>query len=349
VHLGTAEVTATLALFETNELRPGSTTLGQLFLAEPVVAVSGQPFVIREESPPATLGGGRVLVPSARRIRRRDKAEIARIGKLRSTDPVERAEAALGGFGLRPLSDLDLCREAGLALGQVAGTVEALADSGKLVKLPVGPRRTVRLPTEVVAVLEDRVIRALGRLHAARPRQSAIPRSSLAAELPDLESDALVVTVVERLRSQGRVICDARTIALKGHEPKLSQGERRLKTELAESIKAGGFSPPEAAELAAAAGARAAVVPELLALLQEEERIVAVSPQLFLDYEAAAELRRRVVGKLAGGATMTMAELRDLLGTTRKYAVPIGEYLDRTGITLRDGDTRRIGPAASAS
>ena len=346
VHLGTAEVTATLALLETNELNPGTSSLAQLFMADPVAAISGQPFVIREESPPATLGGGRVLAPSARRIRRKDAGEVDRIGRLRARESVERAASAMSGFGLKPWTDMDLCREAGLSIGEVAGAVKTLTGSGRMVEMPVGSRRTVRLPAEVVAGLEDRVLRALERLHASKPRQSAIPRTHVASELPDLESDALVGALLERLRSQGRVVIDARTVALKGHEPKLSQGERRLKVELADAIKAGGFSPPEAAELAASGGGRAAVVPELLVLLCDEEQVVEVSPQIYLDFEVAADMRRKVVAKLADGATMTMADLRDLLGTTRKYAVPIGEYLDRTGLTLREGDVRRIGPAA---
>jgi selenocysteine-specific elongation factor len=161
------------------------------------------------------------------------------------------------------------------------------------------------------------------------------------AALPDLGSDALVGGIIARLESQGRLVGDARSVALREFEPRLSQAERRLKDELAVAIRSGGFSPPDAAELAAAAGARAAVVPELLALLRDEQQLVAISPGLDLDCDAEAELRRRVTERLADGSSITMADLRDLLGTTRKYAVPIGEYLDRIGLTQREGDARR--------
>lgn len=349
LHLGTAEVTATLALLESGELKAGESSLGQLYLAEWVTAVAGQPFVIREESPAATLGGGRILVPSARRIRRRDRPEIARLGRFRSADPLDRMSAALVGFGLKPWTDKDLAREGGLSAAERDRTLMRLAAAGGLVELPVGPRRTVRVLVEVARALEDRTLQALGRLHAARPRQSAIPRSHVAAELPDLESDALVSALIDRLKTRGKVVADARTVALTGFEPKLSQGERRLKLDLSEALRSGGFSPPEVAELVTSAGARGAVVPELLALLVNEESVDEISPQLFLDADAAANLRRRVVERLDGGASMTMAELRDLLATTRKYAVPIGEYLDRIGLTLRAGDVRRLNPAFDPS
>jgi selenocysteine-specific elongation factor len=348
VHLGTAEVSATLSLLEGNELAPGRRALGQLFLAAPVVAVHGQPFVLREESPPATLGGGRVLQPRARRLRRRDHASIGRLDRLRSADPHERLAAALAFLGLGTWTERGLCALTGVPLAEIGGLMDALTASGALVEVPVGPRRSVRILAEFVADLEDRVLRALGRLHAARPRLSAIPRAHLAAELPDLGSEALIAGIVDRLKQKGGVAAEARTVALKGYEPKLSQGERKLKNELLESIRKGGMSPPEVPELAAAAGGRAAVVPELVALLRDEQKLVEISPALFLDFDVEAELRSKVAARLAGDATMTMADLRDLLGTTRKYAVPIGEYLDRISLTRREGDVRRLGQAAEA-
>ena len=343
VHLGTAEVAATLALLEGNDLAPGAHQLGQLFLAAPVVAVYGQPFVIREESPPATLGGGRVLQPLARRLRRRDQAAMARLNRLRSVDPLERLAAALAFLGLKPWTERGLSAQTGLPIDQVSPVLDQLTETGALVDVPVGPRRSLRILAEFVVDLEDRVLRALGRLHEARSRLSAIPRAHLSAELPDLGSDALISGIVDRLRDQGKVIVEARTVAVKGYEPRLSQGERRLKNELLESIRKGGMSPPEAADLAAAAGVRAAVVPELLALLRDEQKLAELSSGLFLDFDVEAELRRKVIERLSTGSTMTMADLRDLLGTTRKYAVPIGEYLDRIGLTRREGDVRKLG------
>jgi selenocysteine-specific elongation factor len=205
----------------------------------------------------------------------------------------------------------------------------------------------VRVLSEFAADLEDRVLRAIARLHAANPRQSAIPRVHLAATLPDLATESLVAGILVRLKRQGRILADARTVAIPGHEPKLSQGERRLKQELAEAIHSGGISPPDASELAAKAGTRAAVVPDLLALLRDEQRIVEINSSLYLDADVDADLRRKVHDRLADGSAITMADLRDLLGTSRKYAVPIGEYLDRIRLTRREGDLRRLGDAAA--
>jgi selenocysteine-specific elongation factor len=341
VHLGTAEASATLVLLE-DRPEDGSPRLAQLVLASPVVAVHGQPFVVREESPPATLGGGRVLQPRARRIRRRDREAVARLARLRSPDPVERVRTALAFAGLEPTPDLALCALAGVALAEVGPILEGLAAAGELVEIAAGARRSYRVPAELAAELEGRALRALGRLHEARPRMSAVPLARLAAEFPDLP-DGLAAGLVERLKAAGAVVADARAAALAGFEPRLSQGERRLKSELADAIRLAGVSPPSAAELASSlGGSRAAVVPELLALLRDEQRVVEVAPGLYFDADVEADLRRKVAGRLADGSTLTMSELRDLAGATRKHAVPLGEHLDRVGLTRREGDVRLL-------
>jgi selenocysteine-specific elongation factor len=348
LHLGTAEVTAVLSLLDRNNTPAGDAALALLLVAQPIVAVHGQPLVLREESPPQTLGGGRILLPSARRFRRRDRAAIARLERLRSADPFDRITAGLAFLGLAPWTELRLRAITGLDEGELRSAMRSLASAGTLIELPVGPRRTVRVLTEIAVDLEDRLLRALRRLHAARPRQATIPRTSLVGTLPDLPGDALVSALVDRLTAQGKVVADARTIAIAGFEPKLSQGERKLKKELADAIRKGGMSPPDVSELAASVGQRAPVVPELLALLRDEGHIVEISSNLYLDVELESELRRRVIERLVNGSTMTMSELRDLLGTTRKYSVPVGEYLDKIGLTRRQGDLRRLGPAHPA-
>jgi selenocysteine-specific elongation factor len=345
LHVGTAEVAATLVLLEPDRLEVGEPGLAQLHLLEPVGCVHGQPFVLREESPPATLGGGRILQPCSRRIRRRDGVGIERMGQLASTDASVRLSAALATRGLAGWTERGLARDTGLPVTAVGEAVERLVASGALVSVPVGPRRTATVPLETVRGLEDRVVRLLGRLHRARPRLTTLPRSWLASPLADLGSDSLVAAILERLRAAGRVVGDARSVALADFAPKLSHGERKLKLEIAEAFRTGGFSPPDVADWTAKAGNRAPAILELFALLRDEETLVELAPGLFLDREFEIEMRKRVATHLGDGRGMTVAELRDLLGTTRKFAVPLAEYLDRIALTRREGDLRFLAQA----
>ena len=348
LHLGTAEVTATLALLDRTSPSPGRPALAQLLLPGPMVAVHGQAFVLREESPAITVGGGRVIEPVARRLRRRDADAVARLERLRSPDPAERAAAALAGIGLGTWTERTLCRDTGISLADIPEILDCLKATGVIVDVPIGTRRVARVVADLIADLEDRLLRSLGRLHAASPRMSAIPRTRLVGTMAYLGDDSLVEGLIERLKGRGAVVADARTVALPDHRPRLSQGERKLKEEIAEAYRLGGMTPPETSVWTAKSNPRGAAVPELLALLCEEERIVLVAPGLHLDADVAAEVQRLVSERLADGSTLSMSELRDLLGTTRKYAVPIGEYLDRIGLTDREGDVRRLRHAQPA-
>jgi selenocysteine-specific elongation factor len=350
LHIGTAEVGATLCLLESNELTDTSTVLGQLFLAEPAVAVHGQPFVLRSESPPATLGGGLVIQPRAHRIRRRDAATVARLRCLADPEPVTRLTTAMSFAGLAPTTHRSLARDSGVAEDQVTALVANLVASGRLVEIALGSGRTIGMAAETMAGLEDRVVRSLTRLHAASPRHATIVRSRVVSALADLGNDALVNAIIDRLKARGAVIGDAKTVALVDHRPNLSQRERALKEELAAAFRAGGLSPPDPDDWMAKGRPLAAAVPDLIRLLVDEQQLVEIGPQLYFDHEAVVALRRRVVERLSDGSSITMAALRDLLGTTRKYAVPLGEYLDRLGLTAREGDLRRLGdPFAGSS
>ncbi|MFO0959005.1 MAG: selenocysteine-specific translation elongation factor [Isosphaeraceae bacterium] len=244
LHAGTSEVLATVALWDGSLLEPGETTFAQLLLAEPLATVHAEPFILREESPPATVGGGRVLRPTGRRFRRRDAIALDRLRRLASADPHARVSAVLAESGLKPWSESGLIRDTGLSPDQLQAVIGPMREQGELIDLPVGPRRTIRLTAERVAELEGRVARALARLHEASPRQTSIPVSHLAAGLPDLPGDALIAGLIDRLRQAGKVRLEGRSVALVGVKPRLSQGERALKQEMAEALAKGGSARP---------------------------------------------------------------------------------------------------------
>lgn len=348
LHIGTAEVGATLSLLDGPELRPGADATAQLMLETPVAVVHGQPFVLREESPARTIGGGTILNPIAQRLRRRDLTGRARLAGLASENALDRLEAAVAGDRRSDDPPVHLVRDAGVPLSAVPGLLSQLVEDGRLVELDLPGRRRALRTRDSLAALEDRLLRALARLHARNPRLSAVPRTSLLVELADLRDDGLVNALIDRGAKRGVLLSGARAVARADFQPRLSQSERKLKAELATAIQAGGMSPPDLAAMQGMAGSRASIVPELLNLLVEEGVAVAVSPTLHFDAEFEQEIRRRVIDRLAAGP-FAMADLRDLLGTSRKYAVPLAEHLDAIGLTLRQGDLRVAGPAATVA
>jgi selenocysteine-specific elongation factor len=345
LHVGTAEVMASVSVLDQDQVGPGQWALAQLFLGEPVTAAWGQPFVLRDSSAEHTLGGGQVLRPVAVKLRRRHLESLERVEKLWSDDPAVRAETAawLAGFhGLRPA---DLVRDAGVGPDEAEPLTAQLVAAGKLVEVTLPPARRLLLHADRIVELEGRVLEVLGVLHEQNPLVTTHDRGKALARLDYVGEDALLQAVVDRLVKAKRLVGDARRIARADFKPKLTANQRKLKDKIVEEHKKAAFQPPEPSSFANQAGGNAAALKDIYEVAVAEGFLVRVADELFLHAESDEEMRRRVTERLAGGPGMTVAEIRDLLGTTRKYAVPICEYLDRTGVTRREGDLRVLVPS----
>jgi selenocysteine-specific elongation factor len=287
-----------------------------------------------------------VLEPDAPRLRRKDAAALARLERLRSPDPLERLAAALEAIGLSEWTEAELIRRTAIAVDDLAPALARLHERGRLIDVAIGSRRATRVSAGAIEALEQRILTTLRRLHAASPRLASIPRPRLITALADLDHDGLVQALIDRLAARGAIAGDGKRISIRGHEPKLSKSERRLLAEIGDAYKGTRFTPPDVETWSKRPGTDAAMVGEIFSLLRDEDLLRHLGGGLHLEAEAATELHELVIARLSDGSTMTMADLRDLLGTSRKYAVPIGEYLDRAGLTVREGDVRRLAKPA---
>jgi selenocysteine-specific elongation factor len=341
LHIGTAELLATVSLLDHDDLRPGEWGLAQLFFLEPVVAVWGQPFVVRESSAATTLGGGRVLQPVARKIRRRHVELIEWVEKLAGDDVEQRALAvawfaAFGGF-----TPADLVRGAGVGPDEAGQLIERLREDGRVVEVAVGQTRRRLLHADLLRELEDRMLAVVGRMHSQFPLLSALDRQKVQAQLDYVGDDALVGAAVDRLIARRVLVGDGRRVAQADFKPKLSANQRKLKDKIVAAHREAGFQPPEPDSFVNQAAGNATALKDIFEVAVAEGELAKVADDLFLHADHDTEMRRRVTAELAeGGPGLTVAEIRDLLGTTRKYAVPLCEYLDRVGVTRRAGDLR---------
>jgi selenocysteine-specific elongation factor len=346
LHLGTAEWMAAVLLLDGDRVEPGGWTYAQVLLAQPAVAVWGQPFVLRSESPVETIGGGRVLDPQALKLRRRDAEIPARLANLAGADPLRRAAEALYFQGWRPWQPIDLVRTAGLT--DAAATVDALLRQATLVEIELSPHRTVRVHAAVFEELAQRILSALDRLHGQHPLQTWLDRARLVSRLTRLVEQPLVEAVLVRLAATGRIRLDPRGIALPGRGPQLSDKQRQILEQIVELHQRAGFQPATVPEIQGQATVHQASVPLLLEVAAADGRLVRITPEFYLHRDAERRLREMICARLADGQGLTVSQIREILDTTRKYAVPICEYLDRIGLTCRRGDVRVLGIAESA-
>ncbi|MFO0930480.1 MAG: selenocysteine-specific translation elongation factor [Gemmataceae bacterium] len=342
-HVGTLEGMGTVSLLDCDSIEPGRWGLAQLFLDEPATTTWGQPFVVRESSATQTLGGGQVLQPVAQKVRRRHLEVLERIEQLWTGDPRERALTVAWFGGFHGFQLADLVRGAGLSPDEATTLVAALRQEGKLRELAVGPARRTLLHGDMIGELEAKVYALLDRLHEQFPLMSTHDRQKVQSQLGYVGDDTLVHAVVEGLLTQKKLIGDLRRIGRADFKPRLSANLRKLKDKLIAAYQAGGFQPPEPGGFANHAGGNAAHLKDLFDVCVAEGYLCRVTDEVYLHADAEAEMRRRVSDRLRGQeAGLTVAEIRDMLGTTRKYAVPLCEYLDRIGLTRREGDFRLL-------
>jgi selenocysteine-specific elongation factor len=140
-----------------------------------------------------------------------------------------------------------------------------------------------------------------------------------------------------------------RGIALPGHGPQLSKNEQKLLAEIIETFQTSGYEPPTVEEIRTRTTKNQQSVEQLIALAVAEGQLVEIGGGFLLHAEVEHRLRERVAGEMGAGQGRTVSQIRELLGTTRKYAVPLCEYLDRTGFTRREGDMRYLATSPSPS
>lgn len=343
LHLGTQEIMVSVSLLDGAAIEPGGRGVAQLFCAEPAVSICRQPFVLRAESPVVTIGGGRVLQPVAPRMGRHARSSAvraARLKQLQSNEPVERADAAAFFYGTSPWRPIDLCRDAALELDEAVKVQKQMLDDGRTVALAVGPQRHLHVHRDVLAQLDERITDFLERYHREHALEAATPRARVIEALRLTDDAALANALMDRLIEQDTLRGDEQAVALAGFAPKLSDKQRQLRDTLIDQFRSAGVSPPSLDEVAAAQRVTEDQVRTIAELLLAERQLVHLGAGLYLHAEVEADMRRRVREALANGAGLTMSQLRDVLGTSRKYAVPIFEYLDRAGFTKRRGDLR---------
>ncbi|HMP80937.1 MAG TPA: SelB C-terminal domain-containing protein, partial [Pirellulaceae bacterium] len=341
LHLGTAEIPAIVRLLDRSSLEPGATANVQLYLGRMSVSLWGQPFVIRRESPAETIGGGLVLHPAARPIKKPTPSMLELLNHWGAAQEIKRLEAAIyfaDRFTETPHHWARLC-------GTVPHPewVDQLIQTGTVQRVPISPEQTVVIHRLTIQQWGERIERWLTKMHKLNPMQGSFPSSQLVQSLDRRKLDADVIQLaLDTLLGDGRVERAADRVSLAGAGPKLSKAEQQLLSELAARLQTAGLAVPTVKELQQEHSKMEKSVVPLLNLLVESGVAVRIHAELYLHADTLESAKQRLREVFSRQPRLPMAELREALQTTRKYAVPLAEYLDQIGFTRRSGDLRSL-------
>jgi selenocysteine-specific elongation factor len=341
-HQGTSEVLGRVAIAgirggsgSVSEIAPGGSAYARVRLESPAVVTRGDRFILRAYSPAVTIGGGAVLDPHPSRGGIRTPAGLERLRRLDGdVDSVvsafveERAGAALERRAL--------VSRAGLSRMQADAVVTRLERAGTLVAI-----EDILVSRRVLDDLAARLIAALEAHHRSQPLSEGMPREEARERVFGRSSPVVFDRAVQQLGSARRIVGSDR-LALAGHQVLLSPEEARVRFRLEEIFKAARFAPPDATAAASAVGAPRDVTDHMLKLLLRSRAIVKVDT-LYFHAEALEALKADVRAmKARPDARVDVASFKERYGITRKFAIPLLEFLDRERITKRVGDTRIV-------
>jgi selenocysteine-specific elongation factor len=348
-HAGTTETIAEILLYGQSELPPGRSALAQLRLQEEVLVLPGDRFIVRQFSPVTTIGGGTVLDPLARRPMLRDTARAAFLETLDRGERdeiliamVERASAGPGtGRKSAGLGMQEMVARTGWLEREILEAVQKLSTAGKLKIITNEPLTIVT--REVFEEVCGKISGIVERFHKDNPLLPGIAREDLRASLGRRISAETFRAALEELAAKKKVELQGELVRRAGAEVALQPEEARAKEQIEKAFSSAGLVVPSVKEVLAKLSVESKRAEKLLQILLREKMLIRVTQELIFHRDALAQLRDQLlVHKKAKGERIGVPAFKELTGITRKYAIPLLEYLDRERVTRRAGDERVI-------
>jgi selenocysteine-specific elongation factor len=339
-YAGTAATIAEILLYGQSVLSPGQNALGHLRLAEEVLLLPGDRFIVRQFSPVITIGGGVILDPLARRPTLRDTGRAAFLETL-ETAKREDALAAMTERALLGLTLEEIVARTGWFAKEIRDLGQNLAAEGRIKIVSEEP--LILLGRRAFDDLCRRAAERVERFHKENPLSPGMAREDLRANLGKRVRAETFRAALEELVSGRKLDAPGELVKRAGSQIELQPEEAQAKQEIDKAFGDAGLAVPAVKEVLAKLSVETKRAEKLLQILLREKSLVRVSPELIFHRDALRGLKEKLAAyKKAKGERISVPVFKDLAGISRKYAIPLLEYLDRERVTRRAGDERVI-------
>jgi selenocysteine-specific elongation factor len=337
LHAFTSETIAEVALYGATELKPGGTAFAQLRSAEPLLLLPGDRAILRQFSPVVTIGGA-IVLDAFPLSRQKQEARQQFLQILSSGNRQESLLARIARRGHDGLSLAAAVRETGLkqsVLQPVIAAMATMAQQKQIIQMG-----EFLLSSESVQKIRGKLIAALEAFHKANPLVGGISKEELREKL------GLHQTVMENLLAQLAKDKKAETageqVRLAGRGVELKDDEAKAKSQIEKAFADAGLKVPLMKEVLDKLPVDKARAQKLVTLLLRDRILVKLADDLVFHQTALESLRQLMAAQKAKTPKIDVGAFKDLVGVTRKYAIPLLEYLDQQRITRRVGDERII-------
>lgn len=336
--LGAAEIQARVRLLGSEELLPAEEGWLQLELDEPVVAIRGDRYILRRPSPGETLGGGTVVDPHPKgRHKRFSAQELASLDTLARGTPAEILFQSLLSLGTAPLQDV--ITRSNLDTSTANHATQELVTQGEIIALENGEQTVITPHTLVTSKgyweqLKRQVLQEVNDYHKIYPLRRGIPREELKSRLKI--SSRLFNVALHRIASEGELEDAGSLVRRSGYTIRFNPQQQRSVDGLLARFNASPYSPPTVKECLTEVGE------ELYDAMIDVGLLIPIPPDVVFRKQDYDLMLSDIVNLLKKKGTITAAEVRDHFNTSRRYVLALLEYLDAQGITVREGDARRL-------
>ena len=332
-HAFTSETIATVNLYREKQLKPGQEDFAQLRLSAPVLLVPGDRFIIRQFSPVVTIGGGVVLDATPQK----KAARSARLEFLELQAENDGKAALLARIRRREhgLSIGELAAETGQTKERTRAAVAELVTSGAVARFG-----DLLIERAMLVGLAERVQQLVADFHARNPLVAGIPKEALRdqAGLPETPLEAALAF----LTAGKELVVTAELVHLPGLGVVMKDEEAQSRAVIEQAFALAGLKVPALKDVLAGLKIDKARAQKIVTLLLREKILIKISDDLVFHQAPLAELRRKLAAEKSRSPKLEVGRFKDLAGVTRKYAIPLLEYLDRERVTKRIGDGRII-------
>jgi selenocysteine-specific elongation factor len=338
-HTGTAATVAEVHLYGEKELAPGQTALAQLRLQDDLLVLPRDRFILRQLSPVVTIGGGAILDALARRPSVRDTGRVAFLEILGRRDPVDTL-AAMTERAVFGLAFDEIIARTGWLPEEIRDAAKKLIDSGRVKTVSTEP--LLLITGKLFDEVRQKIAARVERFHKENPLLPGISREDLRSSLgrrvrAETFRAALDDLLAQKLEAQGEIVRRAGSVIT------LDSTEARAKEQIEAAFAKAGLAVPAVKDVLSTVSVEARRAERILQILLRDKSLVRVTPELIFHRQALAQLRERLaVHKKTKGERISVPTFKELTGITRKYAIPLLEYLDRERVTRRAGDERVI-------
>jgi selenocysteine-specific elongation factor len=340
-YIGTAETFArVIVLDQAGEIAPKKSALVQMVLKEPVTALAGDRFVIRDETNVRTLGGGVVLNPMGRRTRKPLDRYVQDLNVLSAAFGAPVVEAMLNLQDSLALTPIHIAQLFNMPVPEVD---TALRDP-RFLKLSLGDEEGFAT-TAKWNELKRVAIETLAAYHRAEPLSPGLDMELLRTRLPDEVSTRAFRALIDRLTRETDIVREESILRLKSHKVQLGGKIGLVADRINELLTHAAYHPPDLKQLAEALELPPNDLPHLrtvLSAMEREGRVIKIATDLYFSKTSFESAKSRLIERLATDGEITAATYRDVLNASRKYAIALLDHFDHSGVTTRIGDVRRL-------